>query len=133
MQLLLSSLLSCAPGVRVQVQNASANAVMHPLQRHSIRDSALGSMEAGDRVPAWLEKWAALTLCFVEEEQALLPPQLCAIPPPQAFYTPSSAVVEARGAGLLLWPALSAYVDFMALLIGAACWSGLLHISTQVN
>jgi hypothetical protein len=48
-------------------------------------------------VPAWLEKWAALVLCFVEEESALLPPQLCAIPQPQAFYTPSSAIVEARG------------------------------------
>lgn len=48
-------------------------------------------------MPAWLEKWAALVLCFVEEESALLPPQLCAIPQPQAFYTPSSAVVEARG------------------------------------
>ncbi len=48
-------------------------------------------------MPAWLEKLAALVLCFVEEESALLPPQLCAIPPPQAFYTPSSAVVEARG------------------------------------
>lgn len=69
------------------------------VQRHGIKDSALGSDAVGDRVPAWLEKWAALTLCFVEEETALLPPQLCAIPPPQAFYTPSSAAVEARGAG----------------------------------
>lgn len=67
------------------------------LQRHGIKDSALGSAAAEDRVPAWLEKWAALVLCFVEEESALLPPQLCGIPPPQAFYTPSSAVVEARG------------------------------------
>lgn len=67
-------------------------------QKHGIKDSALGSLDAGDRVPPWLEKWAALTLQFVEEEQALLPPQLCAIPPPQAFYTPSSAAIEARGA-----------------------------------
>lgn len=67
------------------------------LEKHGIKDSALGSLAAGNRVPPWLEKWAALTLQFVEEEQALLPPQLCAIPPPQAFYTPSSAAIEARG------------------------------------
>ena len=30
------------------------------LQKHGLGDSALGSVGHGDRVPEWLEKWAAL-------------------------------------------------------------------------
>lgn len=67
------------------------------MQNHGVKDSALGTAAAGDRVPEWLEKWASLILRFVEEERALLPAQLCAIPPPTAFYTPTSAEIEARG------------------------------------
>ena len=68
-----------------------------------MRESVLGSYAMGDRVPEWLEKWVALVLDFVEQEQRLLPPQLCALPPP-AFYTPVAADIEARG----LLPALPA-------------------------
>ena len=66
-------------------------------QKHGIKGSALGWGTGGGRVPGWLEKWASLILRFVEEEQDLLPAQLCAIPPPLAFYTPTSAAIEARG------------------------------------
>ncbi len=72
------------------------------MQNHGVKDSALGTAAAGDRVPEWLEKWASLILRFVEEERALLPAQLCAIPPPTAFYTPTSAEIEARGGTTLL-------------------------------
>ena len=71
------------------------------LQAQGLRDSALGSKLRGERVPEWLEKWVALLLEFVEEEQKLLPKQLCMLPPP-AFYTPVAAQIEARGVHLCI-------------------------------
>lgn len=35
------------------------------LQRHGLGDSALGSVEHGDRVPDWLVKWTALVSPWV--------------------------------------------------------------------
>ena len=49
-------------------------------------------------MPPWLEKWTALILEFVEEEQRLLPAQLLALPRNLAAYTPASAAAEAKGA-----------------------------------
>jgi hypothetical protein len=45
------------------------------LARAGLRGSALGrpDVECNAEVPAWLKKWAALTLEFVELERQLLP------------------------------------------------------------
>ena len=48
-------------------------------------------------MPAWLEKWTALILEFVQEEQRLLPEQLLALPSHIAAYTPFTAASEAKG------------------------------------
>ena len=52
-------------------------------------------------MPCWLEKWTALILDFIEEEQSLLPNQLLSLrlPAPSfaPLYTPAGAVAEARG------------------------------------
>ena len=49
-------------------------------------------------MPGWLEKWAALVLEYVAEEQRLLPEQLLALPLALGRYTPASAAAEAKGA-----------------------------------
>jgi len=49
-------------------------------------------------VPGWLEKWAALALEYVQEEQRLLPEQLLALPAALGRYTPAAAAAEAKGA-----------------------------------
>ena len=69
-------------------------------QAHGLRECALGGGGGHARVPAWLEKWTALVLEFVEEEQGLLPAQLLALPRNLAAYTPASAAAEAKGAEL---------------------------------
>ena len=55
-------------------------------------------------MPEWLEKWTALILGFIEEEQSLLPSQLLSLrlPAPSfaPLYTPAGAVLEAKGVGL---------------------------------
>lgn len=52
-------------------------------------------------MPEWLEKWTALILGFIEEEQSLLPSQLLSLrlPAPSfaPLYTPAGAVLEAKG------------------------------------
>ncbi len=52
-------------------------------------------------MPLWLEKWTALILDFIEEEQSLLPSQLLSLrlPAPSfaPLYTPAGAVAEAKG------------------------------------
>lgn len=48
-------------------------------------------------MPAWLEKWAALLLAFVEEEQRLLPAELLTQAPPLLTYTPETAAFAAKG------------------------------------
>lgn len=81
-----------------------------------LRECALGGGSVNHpRVPAWLEKWTALILTFVEEEQRLLPDQLLALPPPLNLYTPFTAAAEAKGkqaanplAFTLLWRCYSA-------------------------
>ncbi|KAK9830947.1 hypothetical protein WJX81_000882 [Elliptochloris bilobata] len=67
------------------------------LEAFGLRECALGGGGGGPRVPAWLEKWAALALEYVAEEQRLLPEQLLALPPALGRYTPASAVAEAKG------------------------------------
>lgn len=67
-------------------------------QDWGLKDAALGSESRGTRAPDWLQKWAALVLEYIEEEKALLPAELLAIPPPFARYTPASAAAEAKGA-----------------------------------
>lgn len=37
------------------------------LQRHGLSDSALGSVEHGDRVPDWLVKWTSLVSCVEQQ------------------------------------------------------------------
>ena len=44
------------------------------MKRHGLREACLGRDD--DRVPPWLEKWAALILEFIEEEYRLLPDAL---------------------------------------------------------
>ncbi|KAK9817177.1 hypothetical protein WJX72_010690 [[Myrmecia] bisecta] len=67
------------------------------LEKHGLRECALGRHGTRERVPEWLEKWAALILEYVEEEEARLPNELLAVKPPLAFYTPASAAAEAKG------------------------------------
>lgn len=66
-----------------------------------MRDCALGEGGGQPRVPLWLEKWTALILDFIEEEQSLLPSQLLSLrlPAPSfaPLYTPAGAVAEAKG------------------------------------
>ena len=55
------------------------------LQRHGLGDSALGSVEQGDRVPDWLVKWTALVSGWAEQGwglgAAVAPPQYLACLP----------------------------------------------------
>ncbi|CAL8467814.1 g7352 [Coccomyxa elongata] len=67
------------------------------LQEFGLRECALGGGGGQPRVPAWLEKWTALILEFVQEEQRLLPEQLLALPSNIAAYTPFTAASEAKG------------------------------------
>jgi len=67
-------------------------------QAFGLRECALGGGGGGPRVPTWLQKWAALALEFVAEEQRLLPEQLLALPLALGTYTPASARAEAKGA-----------------------------------
>ena len=52
-------------------------------------------------MPQWLEKWTALILAFIEEEQSQLPDQLLALrlPAPSfaPLYTQAGAILEAKG------------------------------------
>lgn len=70
-------------------------------QEFGLRECALGGGGGQPRVPAWLEKWTALILEFVQEEQRLLPEQLLALPSNIAAYTPFTAASEAKGK--VLW------------------------------
>ncbi len=67
------------------------------MQEFGLRECALGGGGGQPRVPVWLEKWTALILEFVQEEQRLLPEQLLALPSNLAAYTPFSAASEAKG------------------------------------
>jgi hypothetical protein len=67
------------------------------LQEFGLRECALGGGGGQPRVPAWLEKWTALILDFVQEEQRLLPEQLLALPSHIVAYTPFTAASEAKG------------------------------------
>ncbi len=77
------------------------------VQAHGLRECALGGGGGQPRVPLWLEKWTALILDFIEEEQSLLPSQLLSLrlPAPSfaPLYTPAGAVAEAKGI-FLAWP-----------------------------
>ncbi len=66
-------------------------------QEFGLRECALGGGGGHSRVPAWLEKWTALILEFVQEEQRLLPEQLLALPSNIVAYTPFTAASEAKG------------------------------------
>ena len=66
------------------------------VQKFGLKASALGRLH--DKVPAWLHKWAALILGFVETERSLLPAQLLALRLPLVHYTPLTAAAEAKGA-----------------------------------
>ena len=67
------------------------------LNEFGVRESCLGRHGTPDRVPAWLEKWAALVLRFVKLEKELLPAALLALPPALGVYTQASAEAEAKG------------------------------------
>ena len=75
-------------------------------------------------MPLWLEKWTALILDFIEEEQSLLPSQLLSLrlPAPSfaPLYTPAGALAEAKG------------VSCSALLI-IGCWLAYLHRQPMVH
>ena len=84
--------------LKSKLEGEGLTAVAVPLlQAHGLRECALGGGGGQPRVPAWLEKWTALILEFVEEEQGLLPAQLLALPRNLAAYTPASAAAEAKG------------------------------------
>uniref|UniRef100_A0A1D2A1F6 SET domain-containing protein n=1 Tax=Auxenochlorella protothecoides TaxID=3075 RepID=A0A1D2A1F6_AUXPR len=65
------------------------------LRRHGLGSSALGCAVQGQRVPAWLEKWAALVCEYLEQEQASLCSEL--LKHPLGIYTEATASAEARG------------------------------------
>jgi hypothetical protein len=67
------------------------------LAEFGVGDAALGRPGTPDRVPAWLEKWAALVLRFVKEERERLPAALLALPPALGVYNQTAAELEARG------------------------------------
>ena len=71
-------------------------------QAHGLRECALGGAGGQPRVPQWLEKWTALILAFIEEEQSQLPDQLLSLrlPAPSfaPLYTQAGAILEAKGA-----------------------------------
>ena len=73
-------------------------------QEAGLGDCALRWGPGQPRIPVWLQKWAALALRFVKEEQALLPAELLAIPPPLGNYNPLTAAAEAKGAVLFDFP-----------------------------
>jgi hypothetical protein len=70
-------------------------------QAHGLRECALGGAGGQPRVPQWLEKWTALILAFIEEEQRQLPDQLLSLrlPAPSfaPLYTHAGAILEAKG------------------------------------
>lgn len=70
------------------------------LHTHGLRTCALCLNASGARVPAWLEKWAALALAFCETERRELPAELLALPPVNGLklYTPENAQGQAAGA-----------------------------------
>lgn len=65
------------------------------IKRHGLGDSALGSMEHGDRAPDWLIKWTSLICEFIEEEEAHLKEDL--LSHPQGIYNEVTATAEAKG------------------------------------
>ena len=67
------------------------------LQKFGMRDCALAWGPGKGRVPAWLQKWVALCLEYVELERTLLPAQLLAIPPPLGNFTAETAASQAKG------------------------------------
>lgn len=70
------------------------------LDRHGVKESALGSAADGTRVPAWLEKWTSLVLKWTELELRLLPEALMKPNPKQPMfepYTQRGAEIEAAG------------------------------------
>lgn len=95
-------------------------------QEFGLRECALGGGGGQPKVPAWLEKWTALILEFVQEEQLLLPEQLLALPSNIAAYTPFTAASEAKGNMLwylhvlLRFPAISVQVWHLAKAVQAA-------------
>ena len=66
------------------------------LKRYGIGNSCLGSLEKGDRVFPWLEKWAALICEYLDEEEACLRDELLNRDPFKA-YTEATAAAEAKG------------------------------------
>ncbi|PRW58999.1 putative histone-lysine N-methyltransferase ATXR3 isoform X1 [Chlorella sorokiniana] len=65
------------------------------VKRHGLGESALGSVEHGDRVPDWLVKWTSLTCEFIEEEESHLREELLAHP--LGIYNEITATAEAKG------------------------------------
>ncbi|KAL4445829.1 hypothetical protein ABPG77_009028 [Micractinium sp. CCAP 211/92] len=65
------------------------------IKRHGLGDSALGSVEHGDRAPDWLIKWTSLICEFIEEEEAHLKEDL--LNHPQGIYNEVTATAEAKG------------------------------------
>ncbi|KAL4859889.1 Histone-lysine N-methyltransferase [Chlorella vulgaris] len=65
------------------------------IKRHGLGDSALGSVEHGDRAPDWLIKWTSLICGYIEEEEAHLKEDLLAHP--LGIYNEASATIEAKG------------------------------------
>lgn len=89
----------------------------------------------GDPIPAWLRKWAALALGFVEAEAAGLPALLTAQPNPNsesgAHFSPEEAAAEAKSLLGGRVQALAVALDKAKLFLrhqvgvlgrGAQCW-----------
>lgn len=68
----------------------------HRLKKYGIGESCLGSVERGDRVEPWLEKWAALICEYLELEEACLKEELIHKDPFKS-YTEATAAAEAKG------------------------------------
>ncbi|KAG7667610.1 hypothetical protein Ndes2437B_g07622 [Nannochloris sp. 'desiccata'] len=66
------------------------------LKKYGIGESCLGSVERGDRVEPWLEKWAALICEYLDLEEACLKEELLNKDPYKS-YTEATAAAEAKG------------------------------------
>jgi hypothetical protein len=92
-----SPIWSCLLKCQVQKSLCGVSELQSTCQAAGLRECALGGGGGQPRIPAWLEKWTALILRFVEDEQRLLPDQLLALPSHLASYTPFTATAEAKG------------------------------------
>lgn len=94
------------------------------LERHGVKDAALGAVSDGSRIPAWLEKWTSLVLQWTERELKLLPEALVKPNPKQPLfepYTQKGAEIEAAGVWWYIWLVVDGFVCTCSVLCERLC------------